>query len=57
LNRSITSLLALGIGAAAFAMNKKQGRGSSMGMMMAMDDMWRSRTIRKMRKKIAKAIY
>ncbi|MFC0188064.1 DUF3918 family protein [Fictibacillus aquaticus] len=57
MNRSFTSLLALGIGAAAMAMNKRQSRGRSLGMMMAMDDMWRSRTIRKMRKKIAKAIY
>jgi hypothetical protein len=57
LKRSFTSLLALGIGAAAMAMNKRQGRSRSLGMMMAMDDMWRSRTIRKMRKKIAKAIY
>ncbi|MFC7372745.1 DUF3918 family protein [Fictibacillus iocasae] len=56
MNRSFNSLLALGIGAAAFAMKKKKS-SSGMGMMMMADEMWRSKSIKKMRKKIAKAIY
>jgi hypothetical protein len=54
MNRTMSSLVALGIGAATYAM-----RGNRRGSMNFSDlgDLWSSRRMKKIRKRIAKAIY
>lgn len=59
MNRTMSSLFALGIGAATFAMrNRRMSRRSRMNMNFAdIGDLWSSRGAKRIRKRIAKAIY
>jgi hypothetical protein len=55
----MSSLFALGIGAATYAMrNRRMSRMSRMNMNFSdIGDLWTSRRAKKIRKRIAKAIY
>jgi hypothetical protein len=58
MNRTMSSLIALGIGAATYAMRGNGKRNGKMSMSFAdIGDIWTSRRMRKIRKRIAKAIY
>ena len=59
MNRTMSSLFALGIGAATYAMrNKRMSRMSKMNYNLSdLSDLWTSRRVKKIRKKVAKAIY
>ncbi|MBH0168737.1 MAG: YrzQ family protein [Bacillota bacterium] len=59
MSRTMSSLFALGIGAATYAMrNKRMSRMSKMNYNLSdIGDLWTSRRVKKIRKKVAKAIY
>ncbi|MGD6961839.1 YrzQ family protein [Fictibacillus phosphorivorans] len=59
MSRTMSSLFGLGIGAATYAMrNKRMSRMSKMNYNLSdLSDLWTSRRVKKIRKKVAKAIY
>jgi hypothetical protein len=56
MNRTMSSLIALGIGAATYAMRSNGNRRMSMNF-SDLGDLWTSKRMKKIRKRIAKAIY
>ncbi|MBY6035365.1 DUF3918 family protein [Fictibacillus nanhaiensis] len=55
MNRTMSSLFALGIGAATFAMRNRRMSRMSMNF-LDIGDFWTSRRVKRIRRRIAKAI-